>query len=174
MQLYTLLSSINTYIEPRTLNNTAFATNNTCRVDLGLSCQSGLCQCNLVSELWYSFQGKCHKYLNYGEQVCLQDQDCVPSKGLFCNTKSVANQCNCPTVSKDGMCDCRKVVGNEFFWNGIQCVAACFYGSSCANDYTCRGLINYLFCINSKCDCYDVTYWSSSSDKCGLIYSLKR
>lgn len=156
----------------RTLNNTACTSDNTCRVDLGLSCQANLCQCDSTKQFWHSTQGKliknknkklklnkillkgkCIDYMTYGAIGCTTDSHCQTSKGLICNLNPLNNKCDCPLSSVTGMCDCKRVVGEEFYWDGSQCIRAASYGISCNSSMnrTCQVLYEPLFCRSGFC-----------------------
>lgn len=152
--------SITKYFNPitmqcvdRTKNNSVCATNNTCRADLGLSCQNGRCQCDSTLQFWHATLGKCIEFLTYNGTGCTSDNHCLTSEGLICNMKPTANPCNCPATSISGMCDCKRVKGNEYYWDGSKCVQAVVYGTKCTIDYNCQVLTQLTFCnlLTSKC-----------------------
>lgn len=135
----------------RTLNNTACSSNNTCRVDLGLSCQSGLCQCDLSAKFWHVAQGKCMDYMTYGDTDCEADNNCIASKNLICNLDATANKCNCNKTSVNNMCDCKRVIDDEYYWDGAKCMPANSYNGTCSNDKMCKTLTDNLKCTSGKC-----------------------
>jgi len=135
----------------RTKNNTACTTSNTCRVDLGLTCQSGFCQCDATTKFWHATQDSCIAFMTYTNTGCTIDSHCIATKSLICNLSPSGNPCNCPSTSTSGMCDCKRVINSEFYWNGFTCVAAKSYGSSCTNTYECKSLTNYLSCQSGVC-----------------------
>jgi hypothetical protein len=159
---------------PKTQNNTVCFTDWTCRTDLGLSCQAGLCQCSLL-QFWY--QNKCSDPLNYSNAGCTSDSHCLSSLGLICNGYSANNPCNCPSASTVGMCDCPFQNGNEMYWNGTQCVQRLDENEICDQQlsYQCLSGLKCdkcsKVCINeSKCSsgwvqyfgrCYLLLKWRS-------------
>ena len=98
----------------KTLNNSACTLSWTCRQDLGLTCQSGLCQCNSLSEFWHATQKKCISLLSYSGTGCTSNSHCKPGKELICNSNPTANNFGCPTTSTSGMCDCTRIYGDEY------------------------------------------------------------
>lgn len=94
----------------RTLNNTACTSSNTCRVDLGLSCQNYLCQCDATSKFWLASASQCVNYLSYGENGCTANSHCISSQNLMCSS----NQCVC---------------SDEYYWDNSakKCSIIFFY-----------------------------------------------
>ena len=99
---------------PRTLNNSACASNNTCRVDLGLSCQSAFCQCDLTAKFWHESQGNCIDFMTYDGKGCSVDANCIASQSLICNLDATANKCDCMQTSVNNMCDCKRMIGGYY------------------------------------------------------------
>ena len=129
----------------QTLNNTVCSLNISCRGDLGLSCQNGLCRCDAKIQYWDPARARCSAYLTYGsKKKCSADYECEPT--TICNLDPVNNVCNCPTASTSSMCDCLRVAFNEYYWSGSSCVPAGSYGQSCVygQNYTCQQLTNQL------------------------------
>lgn len=137
----------------RTSIYTACISSNTCRVDLGLSCQGSQCLCDANRQFWNAVQGRCVDFMTYGGIGCSVDGDCISGKALFCNLDPVGNKCDCPMSSVSGMCDCKRVSGEEYFWNGAGCVLAGVYGSSCNSSVnrTCQMFAEPLFCRSGLC-----------------------
>ena len=46
---------------------------------------------------------------------CQSDEMCDSSQGLICYTASITNDCNCPTTSAVGYCDCN--VNDDTYWD---------------------------------------------------------
>ena len=101
----------------------------------------------------------CISPIPYGGTYCTVTTDCEPSLGLVCSTSTA---CGCPTASVVGMCDCPKVIGNEKFWDGDECVDAGLESESCnstgysgilaANpDNQCQTLAYNIYCISGIC-----------------------
>lgn len=92
----------------KTKNNTQCTSNNTCRADLGLSCQSGLCQCDSTLQFWNAVQDKCVAFMSNGGIGCTIDSHCQIAKGLICNLtlNSTCGTCSCPW---------------DYFWNATSC-----------------------------------------------------
>jgi hypothetical protein len=169
---------------PRTKNNTACTTSNTCRVDLGLSCLSGFCQCDTSTKFWHATQETCITFMTYAGTGCTADSNCISSKSLVCTITVSSNQCDCPTTSTSGMCDCKRVVNSEFYWNGFTCLAAKSYGSACTSTYECKSLTDYVTCrssvcsllpkgetctLDAQCDHYFYLTCSTTSGKCDCM-----
>ena len=77
--------SLTLLCKPKTLNNTSCASDITCRSDLGLSCQSALCQCNYTSQFWSALYGQCINYLTYLNN-CSTTNECEPNGRMLCLT----------------------------------------------------------------------------------------
>lgn len=135
----------------QSLVNTSCSLNENCREDLGLSCQNNLCQCDLSTQFWSATLMSCSDYLIYN-QSCLSTTECRQDKGLICNPSSVSAPCNCPVQSRAKMCDCSRVNGSEYYWNGTDCIAALTYGNNCSYDYMCQTVTQNTKC-NITCNC---------------------
>ena len=104
--------------------------------------------CNLgLNTAWFN-NSICIQPIDYAGTYCTQDSDCVPSVGLICTSTTA---CGCPSASVASMCDCPKVVNNETYWDGTQCVAAGIQGDLCDTsgvnpDYQCQTLTYNLYC----------------------------
>ena len=103
-----------------------------CRIDLGLSCVSGLCKCNSTYQFWSTTLNNCINYKTYTE-ACNPDQ-CDPRASLICNT---GTNCTCPTYLTMNKCDCIRLNGSEYYWNSTSCVLAVAYGGKCTMTYQC-------------------------------------
>lgn len=110
--------------------------------------------------------------LNYSDWGCFSNSNCAANKSLICNMGST---CNCPINSIFGMCDCERVVNNEFYWNGSLCSQAIPFGGICLNaltDYVCQTLTQGTICNASNngtlytCQCPYLEYFDTSINKC--------
>jgi hypothetical protein len=136
------------------VNNEACTSSHNCRSDLGLSCQSNLCQCDLGQQFWLPSASMCVSLLNYTQTGCSADSHCIGSLNLICNTNPVNNPCSCPTTSISSMCDCRRIFGSEFYWHGTSCVPAKTFGDTCSSlSYQCQTKTQGTLCISSICNC---------------------
>ncbi|CAF0756059.1 unnamed protein product [Brachionus calyciflorus] len=143
-------------------------TDNYCRSNSGLYCNlaTKLCVCDSASKSWSSTELACK--LTYNKGTCNTDSDCNLSENLFCQT---GTSCQCPQTVTNNKCDCKRVIGNENYWNSSQCVAALSYKSTCTADYMCKSLVENLKCVSGKCDCEQSTHsWSSVDSKCMPTY----
>ena len=122
----------------QTTNNTACTANNTCRVDKGLTCQNGTCQCDLRYQFWYRSLNNCIDIMTYNGQGCEINTNCRSSENLICSLTASSNQCNCNQTSVNQMCDCKRVFGDEYFWNGSFCKQAYSYSHECHRTYQCQ------------------------------------
>jgi hypothetical protein len=129
-----------------------------CRSDLGLSCQAGTCKCDSTTQFWNGT--RCIAYYTYNTGTCSNDNQCKGN--LICRTNG--NSCNCPTTVTAGRCDCQtRAVGNEYYWNGIDCVIAGVYNQPCnIANYTCQTLTQLTQCNGGKCTCGPYGVWSST------------
>jgi hypothetical protein len=122
-----------------------------CRNDLGLTCVNSVCVCNSTSQFWDG--SSCTEYYTYNNQTCSNDNQCIGS--LVCQLSSIS--CVCPANVVTGKCDCPiRVVGNETYWNGTDCVPALSYGTPCSGssfNYTCQTLTDNAYCIGGVCKC---------------------
>jgi hypothetical protein len=129
-----------------------------CRSDLGLSCQSNLCDCDTTIQFWNGT--KCVNLYTYNTGTCSNDNQCRGN--LICRTNGTS--CNCPSTVTTGSCDCQtRAVGNEYYWNGIDCVIAGAYNQTCYNgNYTCQTLTELTQCDTStdKCTCGPYGVWN--------------
>jgi hypothetical protein len=66
------------------------------------------------------------------------------------------------------MCDCPRIIDNEFYWHGSSCVPASSYNGICHTNYMCQTLTQGTSCISSKCTCDDSKIWSTVLSKCVL------
>ena len=156
----------------RTLNNTACLTNNTCRVDLGLSCQNNYCQCDLTAKFWLGSLGQCSPFLTLNQTGCTIDANCISSQKLSCIA---------------GKCDCLAVFGNETYWDSLAsvCQPCQSYGATCSANNTCCALTEYLFCsgglcslrqlgeicsLNAQCDANQTLVCSSGTCQCAITH----
>lgn len=121
--------------------------NHHCREDKLLLCEFGICKCP-TGFSWSMDTESCK--LSYSFGVCNQLSDCNSNEELICATNT---NCNCPSNSSIGHCDCIRLNGNEKFWNLSKCVDAFPINASCSEDYECRTLTQFAKCINGKCDC---------------------
>lgn len=139
--------------QPKLQINTLCTYNWTCRSDLGLYCRHGVCQCDLSTQFWNAVYQKCMDPMTYAQLGCSKDSECQSSQNLFCNLNAASNQCNCPTNSVNGMCDCVRVVSNQNYWDSASktCKPAATYGQSCVvgMDKSCRTLTELTSCHSS-------------------------
>ena len=63
-----------------------------CRSDLGLICDSGLCNCD--SSIQYWFGSSCTNYLTYNNGICTSDDQCF--RNLICRLSG--STCACPSI----------------------------------------------------------------------------
>lgn len=140
----------------KTLVNSPCQTDNTCHVDLGLTCQNFLCQCDQNKQFWSSDLNMCVDLLKYGTTGCKSDQQCHTN--LICNSYPILNKCSCPIKSSNGMCDCKRNNDGEFFWNGSDCVEAGGKMSKCKKDYECS---SSLVCLDRISRCAANSFFSS-------------
>lgn len=134
--------------ESKTLNNTECASNNTCRSDLGLSCESNLCQCDSLSHYWDSTV--CTLYQTYG-QACSSSILCDPHKNLVCSSTNLNCSCN-----------------STMYYNSstLSCNHKKSLGEPCVNDYECNEL-DRLFCSVVSQECVLCpTRWKLDQDYC--------
>ena len=89
---YTALNCVN----QKSINQTCNIDYN-CRVDQGLQCVSGICQCVSAIPTWFSSTSKCTKLGNYSD-TCTTTSECDTSLGLICNSGGSA--CNCPFFTR--------------------------------------------------------------------------
>lgn len=129
--------------------------NNQCRLDLGLSCQNNTCQCNSTF-VWIVSECKCMPLLSYGEKTCVDNLQCKGNS--ICNFNPTNNPCNCPMKSISGMCDCERVNGDEYYWNGTACVPAGDIGATCTPyaDYMCYQITKGTLRCSAAGKCYCV------------------
>ena len=131
-----------------------------CRTDLGLSCQTGVCQCN-TSSFWNG--SSCVVFYTYNNQTCSSSSQCMSP--LVCNL--AGSSCNCPAAVPINKCDCPRSIGNEYYWNGATCVLAGTYNQPCniVGNYTCQYLTQNTFCNSATgvCDCGSNGLWNSST-----------
>lgn len=155
----------------QTLINTTCSANFTCRTDLGLNCDNGICHCIASKKFWSSLG--CTGVLTYGQTGCTMDSECQSS--LICNLNVALNNCNCPIMSKTGMCDCPRIDGNEKYWdsNVEMCVPAVVFGMVCSIDYMCQTITQGATC-SSYGNCYcGINGVLSTNNKCKTCGSLK-
>jgi hypothetical protein len=60
--------------------------------------------------------------------------------------------------SSNGMCDCKRSSGNEFFWNGVDCIPAGDKMFTCKKDYEC---LSSLVCLDKISRCAAKSFYSS-------------
>jgi hypothetical protein len=143
--------------------------NNECREDLGLFCGSGTCACPTATQFWNTTKEVCQNYYVYGEVGCFANSHCIPGKSLICNLNPPSNQCNCPSTSTNAMCDCGRISGSEYFWDGTSCVPAKTEFSSCTYSYEC---LSPMICnsTSNTCLCPFTQYYNSVSYSCSPKY----
>ena len=85
---------------------------------------------------------------------------------LICNTGSTS--CNCPTTMKANQCDCQRISGSEFYWNGVSCVEAAAYGEFCnGHNYSCNTITQGTYCNGSNvCTCRSNGGYKSTIKSC--------
>lgn len=146
-------------------NSISCSQTDACRTDLGLSCQSGVCQCNSTIQFWNGT--KCINYYTYNGGSCTNSSQCNNAvTSLICRTSGTT--CNCPTSIGNGLCDCpTRVANNEMYWNLTYCVTAGVHGSSCTSDYHCQQLTLTLECDTTKLKCVcNNSLWDSVLNVC--------
>jgi hypothetical protein len=140
------------------LNNNTCTVLDACRNDLGLNCENGICQCN-STQFWNA--SACVNYYSYNQGSCSGNSQCISN--LICKTSGVS--CLCPTSVSNNKCDCQaRILNNEQYWNGSQCIVAGKYGDFCTNDYQCQILTLSLICdtLNKICICSNSIYDAST------------
>lgn len=133
---------------------------NHCRDDLGLSCINNKCSCFAPIYSWSSISNKC--LMTYSQTTCTSDLNCNDAENLICR----AHSCNCPKTSLVGMCDCRRNITKEEYWNGTSCVLAKTLNSICTFDYECRTLSELTVCLNGLCSCPSSSQYYWDNTKC--------
>ena len=137
-----------------------------CRVDLGLSCPSGICTCTLSNKYWNEIS--CVDLLKYNDEVCTNSTQCVSP--MVC--KLSGNSCNCPENVSNGKCDCpARSIGIEYYSNGITCLPAAVHGTLCSQDYECQYLTQSTSC-NGTCQCDAKKYYNSATKKCENLVAI--
>jgi hypothetical protein len=146
----------------QTLNNTACLANNTCRVDLGLSCQNSRCQCS-SPKFWLS--GQCSDPLDHNQAGCTSDSHCRLSLGLICRGFPTLLTSSCSVTVVQGMCECP----SDKYWSGSVCVTrliefqACTQNCQCSTNLICDLSCTQL-CLNSSVTC--TSGWIYFNGKC--------
>ena len=168
--MYMYFDSTAGYCKNQTLVNTACSFTLSCRIDLGLICQNSLCVCNSTAQFWSTSALMCINYYTYVQSGCLDNSQCAST--LICNN-STNTKCNCPLTLSTGTCDCTRSYGNEYYWNGVQCVPAQAYNQPCSNgtsfaDYVCQTLTQYTNCnnISKTCQCSSNGGFNPVTNKC--------
>jgi hypothetical protein len=115
-----------------------------------------VCQCDLKKQFWSSESNMCVDLLKYGSMGCKSDYQC--DSNLICNSYPMLNNCSCPVKSSNGMCDCKRSSGNEFFWNGVDCIPAGDKMFTCKKDYEC---LSSLVCLDKISRCAAKSFYSS-------------
>ena len=99
--------------------------------------------------------------------LCSNSIECDDSLGLICQSTGTA--CNCPSSNPNAMCDCIKVIGNEYFWNGTMCQQAFAYNDPCQDsttNYMCQSLTQLTSCNalsgNFLCGCIDLQFFNGT------------
>jgi hypothetical protein len=137
----------------QSLINQSCSLSTDCRVDLGLICVSGICQCDSTFQFW--FGSSCTNYLLYNDGTCTSDNQCFGN--LICSLSG--SSCNCPITIGNARCDCpTPVIGSEYYWNSnqSQCVIAGLFNEFCDyGNYTCQTLTQGTQCdLTTKiCNC---------------------
>lgn len=92
---------------------------------------------------WYN-NSICTAPINYANFTCISSIDCDQTVGLVCDTPS--SNCNCPTNSQNGMCDCP----TGYYWDlvNLKCMTVLSCGNTCSASYQCS---NTLTCTSSTC-----------------------
>jgi hypothetical protein len=156
--------------DPKFFNSDNCSSNRTCREDLGLYCNSGICTCQTATQFWHSISLFCRNYYVYGEVGCSANSPCSPGLSLFCNTNPSNNNCTCPILSQANMCDCRRISGTEFYWDGLKCAAALPFNISCSVDYECQTITKGLECNATTKRCYCMDGWNHYGGRCYRIF----
>lgn len=91
----------------------------------------------------------------------------MPRTGFNTSCVSVIS-CLSQFVCFQGICDCKRVIGSESYWDGTQCKAAKSFGATCTTFgiSECKWLEELTVCVNSKCTCQKVYgseyYWDGN------------
>ena len=78
-----------------------------CQYNVNLTCdlRDNLCKCQIANQYWSTTLKKCMTYRNYS-QPCDSTNLCnINQVNLTCFASTNSN-CNCPTTSVAGTCDC--------------------------------------------------------------------
>jgi hypothetical protein len=143
-----------------------------CRADKYLQCLNGLCKCLSSYPVWSNQFGfdSCIVPRTYTEK-CFFTTDCDASLNLLCN--SVAGDCKCPTQLLANSCDCKRINGEEYYWDGNKCANAHSYGESCINsstNYMCQTVTQGTYCqgVTNQCKCKTYYFFNTTSLLCLL------
>jgi hypothetical protein len=66
-------------------------------------------------------------------------------------------------ISQESMCDCKREIGNEHFWNSEKCVPTKSEFSNCHVSYEC---LSPMQCISNKCICPGTSYYNATGYEC--------
>ncbi|CAF3008844.1 unnamed protein product [Rotaria socialis] len=143
-----------------------------CDTTRGLSCGSGICQCDPYNYWDNVTTSWCQKKKTYAVS-CQYDFQCNTTVNLSCPANSTG--CNCYSTSYAYMCDCQ--AGS--FWDGQRCTGQHSFNGTCPGQYACSSnLVCYLgHCIcpgnmawgnvtANTCGCPSPTVWNSTSSTC--------
>jgi len=142
-----------------------------CRSDLGLICKNRVCSCDEAIQHWDIRTNKCIDSYSYDQGGCSNDKECLGNKNLVCKTGGAS--CRCPQNVGNNRCDCPiREIGNEFYWNGDECVSAESFNQTCNNansNYMCKTLTEGTECLGPapfRCRCQSREYFNNINRKC--------
>ncbi|RNA27007.1 hypothetical protein BpHYR1_047357 [Brachionus plicatilis] len=123
-----------------------------CRSDLNLICVNNQCVCNSLDRTWSYLSNNC--LLTYSKGHCSLDSECNTDQKLICQSYSIQN-CSCPQLSQQWVCDCNRTIDNEKYWNGKECIEANTFGRNCTENYHCQTITENTICDQNICKCAD-------------------
>ena len=148
----------NTCQEKNTYQESCNVTNDGCRSDLGLDCNSetNVCDCYETNNFYWSTASQnCLPKKTFGA-TCAGNLECIGVSGLECNTTSM-------------MCACQNTT---LFFNNVTlvCEAKRSLTNACLDDIYCLES-SFLFCMtlstgNKACSCQNEFHWSASVSSC--------
>ena len=151
---------VNKLLNSKTCVDTSY-----CRSDLGLSCQSKTCLCDLNIQFWNG--SICINYLTYNNETCSDSSECLSP--MVC--KLSGTSCDCPTTVQNTKCDCLlRKIGAEYYSTGSTCVLANQYGKTCSKNFTCQYLTQKTYC-SGTCQCLTSEYFDTFKQMCETLVS---
>ena len=148
----------NTCQEKNTYQESCNVTNDGCRSDLGLDCNSetNVCDCYETNNFYWSTASQnCLPKKTFGA-TCAGNLECIGVSGLECNTTSM-------------MCACQNTT---LFFNNVTlvCETKRSLTNACLDDIYCLES-SFLFCMtlstgNKACSCQNEFHWSASVSSC--------